>query len=65
MELREKGITTLRNYQYWIFHHTVIETYFEMLNFSEDEKLGASQTINIPIFKIGLKIPNLIFFIEF
>ena len=28
---REKWITTLRIYQYWIFHHIVIETCFEML----------------------------------
>ena len=28
---REKGITTLRIYQYRIFHHTVIETCFDML----------------------------------
>ena len=35
---REKGITTLRIYQYRIFHHTVIETCFEMLKSSEHEK---------------------------
>ena len=41
---REKGITTLRIYQYWIFHHTVIETCFEMVKSSEH--------INLPIFSI-------------
>ena len=28
---REKGITTLRIYQYRIFYHSVIETCFDML----------------------------------
>ena len=37
--LREKEITTLRIDQYLIFHHTGIETYFEMLKSSEHEKL--------------------------
>ena len=37
---REKVITTLKIYQYWIFHHTVSETCFEMLKSSEHEKLG-------------------------
>ena len=37
--LREKGIATLRIYQYGIFHHTGIETCFEMLKSSEQEKL--------------------------
>ena len=37
---REKGITTLRTYQYWIFHNTVIETCFEILKSSETEELG-------------------------
>ena len=32
---REKGITTLKIYQYRIFHHTRIETCFEMLKSSE------------------------------
>ena len=37
---REKGITTtLRIYLYQIFHHTVIETYFEMLKSSDHENL--------------------------
>ena len=35
---REQGITTLRIYQYWIFHHTKKETCFEMLKSSEHEK---------------------------
>ena len=39
---REKGITTLRINQYWIFHFTEIETYFEKLESSEHEKLGRS-----------------------
>ena len=34
----EKEITTLRIYQYWIFHHTVIETWFEMPKLSENER---------------------------
>ena len=36
---REKVITTLQIYQYQIFHHTVIETCFEMLKSTEHEKL--------------------------
>ena len=36
---REKGITTLINIQYWIFHHIVIETCFKMLKSSEHRKL--------------------------
>ena len=32
-ENQSKGITNLRIYQYWIFHHTVvIQTCFEMIN---------------------------------
>ena len=36
---RSKGITTLRIYQYGIFHYTMIETCFEMLKSSEHKKL--------------------------
>ena len=38
--IREKGITTLRIDQYWIFYHTIIETCFEndMLKSSEHKK---------------------------
>ena len=32
---QREGITTLRIYQYLIFHHTVIETCFEMLKSPE------------------------------
>ena len=45
---REKGITTLRTYQYWIFHHTVIETCFEMLKSSEREKLWCYSSYKSP-----------------
>ena len=37
--LREKGITTLRIYQHWIFSNTVIEACFKMLKSSEHKKL--------------------------
>ena len=36
--IREKGITTLKIYKYWIFSHTVIETCFEILKSPEHEK---------------------------
>ena len=36
--IREKWITSLRTYQYKIFHLTVIEICFEMLNSSEHDK---------------------------
>ena len=36
----EKGLLILESINtYGIFHHTVIETYFEMLNSSENKKL--------------------------
>ena len=35
----EKGSTTLRIYQYLIFHHKVTETCFEMLKSSDHKKL--------------------------
>ena len=48
---KEKGITTLRIYQYRIFHHTVIENCFEMLKSSAHEKNDdAIETINPPNF---------------
>ena len=62
---REKGITTLRTYQYQIFHHPVIETCFAMLKSSEHERYyDAIQTINPPILRIVRKLycwsPNFI-----
>ena len=64
--IREKGITTLRIYQYGIFHHTVIETCFEMQN---TRNYNVIQIINPPIFKIVLKldqkIHNLILLLNF
>ena len=48
---REKGISTRRINQYWIFHHTLIETYFEMLKSSEHEILGRSSNYKSPIFQ--------------
>ena len=60
--LKEKEITTLKIYLYWIFYHTKIETCFEMLIYSEQEKLWRNS--NSLIFKIFLKLvsssPNLI-----
>ena len=35
----QKGITTLRIYQYFKFYHTVIETCFEILKSSEIKML--------------------------
>ena len=35
---REKGITILRIYKYWILHHTVIEICIRMLKSSEHKK---------------------------
>ena len=35
LEKEKKGITTLRFYQFWIFHHTMSETCFELLKSSE------------------------------
>ena len=55
--LREKGSTTLKIYLYWIFYHTKIETCFEMLIYSEQEKLGRNS--NSLIFKIFLKLVSL------
>ena len=43
-------ITTLWIYQYWIFHHTVIETCFEMLNPQNTRNYDTIQVINPPIF---------------
>ena len=61
---REKGITTLRIYQYWIFHHAVIETCFDMLKSSEHEKSWRYSNKKFLIFKIVLNLdcwsPNLI-----
>ena len=34
-----KGITTLRIYQYWVFYNRVIETCFDMLKSSEHKKI--------------------------
>ena len=34
----EKGITTPRIYQYWIYHNTVIRTCFDMLSSSKHDK---------------------------
>ena len=59
-----KGITTPRIYQYWIFHHTTLETCFEMLNPQNTRNYDSIQTINPPIFKIFLNLicwsPNFI-----
>ena len=61
---REKGNTTLRTYQYWIFHHIVIETCFEMIKSSEHERLWRyssykSQNI-LDCSKVFTWFPNLI-----
>ena len=47
---REKGILTLRIYQYWIFHPSVIEICFEMLKSSEHEKLRRYSSYKSPNF---------------
>ena len=47
---QREGITTLRIYQYCIFHHTVIETCFEILKSSEHEKLGHYSSYKSPNF---------------
>ena len=57
---QRKGITTLRIYQNGIFHHTVIETCFEMLNPSEHQKLLLYSNYKFPIFKFFLKLDQLI-----
>ena len=62
---REKGITTLRIYQYCKFHHTVIKTCFEMLTSSEHEIWWRCSIYNTPIFKIVLKLDQLIFQFHF
>ena len=51
---QREGITTLRIYKYWIFHHTVIETSFEMLKSSEHEKFWrySIQTINPHYYRL-------------
>ena len=43
-------VTTLRIYQYWIFHHTVIETSLEMLKSSEHKKLRRYSNYKSPNF---------------
>ena len=58
--VREKGITTLRIYYYWIFYHTMIKTCFEMLKFSDYEKLWCYSNFNIPIFNIVLRLDHMI-----
>ena len=57
---REKGITTLRKYQYWKFHHTVIKTCFKMLKSFEHEKSWLYSNNKSPNFKIVLKLDQLI-----
>ena len=55
---RKKGISTLRIYQYWIFHHT----YWlkpVLMKSSGHEKLWRFQIINPPIFNIALKLGQL------
>ena len=52
--LQSEGITTLRIYQYGIFHHTGIETCFEMLKSENTRNYDAIQIINPLIFKIVL-----------
>ena len=47
---REKGITTLRIYQYWKFHNTVIETCLRCKIPQNPRNYDASQGINPPIF---------------
>ena len=46
--IRKKEITTLRINLYWIFHHTVIETCFEIIKYSEHEKLWRYSTYKSP-----------------
>ena len=48
--VQREGITTLRIYQYWIFHHTVIETCFEMLKPSEHKKSWRYSSYKSPNF---------------
>ena len=52
---REKGISTLQIYQYWIFHHTVIEPVLRCKNPQNTKNYDAIQVINTPIFLIILK----------
>ena len=51
-----KGITNLKFSQYWMFHHRVIETCFEMLKSSEEEKLWGRNYMDPLICKIVLKL---------
>ena len=48
---QREGITTLRIYQYWIIHNTVIKTCFEMLKFSERKKFWRYSNYKSPNFK--------------
>ena len=50
---QRKEITTLGIYQYRIIHHTVIETYFEMLKFSEHEIVDAIKIINLQFLRLS------------
>ena len=48
---REKEITTLRIYQFWIFHHTEILSCFEVLKFTECKKSSRYSNYKSPKFK--------------
>ena len=61
--VREKGVTTLRIKIELFHHYTVIETCFEIIK--EHEKLGRYSNYKSKIFKIVLKLDQLIPLFDF
>ena len=63
--VKRKGSLLLWIYQYWIFHHTVIKTCFEILKSSEHEKLCRySNYKSLNVLKIDQLIPQFHFTIK-
>ena len=61
LKAREEGITSQRIYQYWIFHHIVIKTCFEMhAKILRTREIMTLLKYRSPILKIVLKLDQLI-----
>ena len=68
LKSERKGLLLYKSINMKIFHHTVIDTCFEMLKSSEHEKLCRYSNYEPPILKIVLKLiswsPNLILLLD-